>query len=164
MPPDEHGIRIRIPVHSLLQVLGQVLLMRGVLNDRNPQCVMVAQVALLGGAPGKALDLLDVVDLKDLVKARALGLEEQSDEDSPLRVRMDATAGVATREGGQEEGRALRRLVARRRTEVAALFEGRLLGGEGEHVYVCVFHEFLLDARGRDVDEVSGLALIVSMT
>lgn len=116
---------------------------------------MIPQVARLAKSLAKALDLLNVVNLKDFILAGPLRLEQQGDEDGPLRVRVDAAPGVAAGKGGEEERRALAGLVARRRAQVGAVLKGGLLRGEGEDVDVCVFHEFLLDAGGGEVDEVA---------
>ena len=107
---------------------------------------MVSQVARLGEALAKALDLLNVVNLKDFILAWALSLEKQRYKHGPLRVRVDAAACVAARESRQEERRALAGLVAGRGAQVGAVLKGWLLGGEREDVDVCVFHEFFLDA------------------
>lgn len=152
---DQDGVGIRILLHGLLEILGQVLLMRGILNDGDPQRVVIAQVPLLGHAPPEALDLLNVVDLKHLVLARPLSLEEQRHEDCPLGVRVDAAAGVAAGKGREEERRALGGLVAGRGAEICALLVVLLGAVEGEDVDVGVLHEFLLDARGGDVDAVT---------
>lgn len=109
MPPDKHSIRIRILLHGLLEKLGEVLLMGGILNDRDPQGVMIPQVARLAETAAKALDLLDVVDFKYL--AVALGLEQEGDKHGPLGVCVDAARGAAAGEGGEEERRALGGLV-----------------------------------------------------
>ena len=147
MSPNQHGIGIRILFHSLLKILGQILLMRGVLNDRDPERVMIPQVALLRHPPPEALDLLDVVDLKDFILTWTLGLEQQRDEHGPLGVRVDAAAGVAAGEGCEEEGRALGGLVAWGGAEIGArVLEGVLVGVDGEDVDVGVLHQFLLDA------------------
>lgn len=147
MPPHKHSIRIRILVHSGLQKLCKILLMRGVLNDGNAQRIMISQVARLGEALAKALDLLNVVNLKHFILAGTLGFKKQRHEHGPLRVRVDAAAGVAARKGCEEERRALAGLVAGRGAQVGAVLKGWiLLGGEGEDVDVCVFHEFFLDA------------------
>jgi hypothetical protein len=84
MTTDENSICVRVLVHSLLEILSQILLMRGVLDDGNAESVMVAQVACLVHATAKALDLLDVVDLKDTVLSRALRLKQESNKDGPL--------------------------------------------------------------------------------
>ena len=113
---------------------------------------MVAQVARLLEAPAEAFDLLNVVDLKDGAVAVVVGLclEQEGDEDGPVGVGVDAAAGVAAGEGGEEEGRALGGLVDGRGAEVGPLellvAVGRVLGLEGEDVDVGGLHEFLLDA------------------
>lgn len=112
VPSDQHSISIGILLHRLLKILSQVLLMGSVLDDRNPESVVVSQVTLLSHTAAEALDLLDIVDLEDLVFARALGLKEESDEDGPLGVSVDAAAGVAAGECGEEERCALGGLVA----------------------------------------------------
>lgn len=128
--------------------------MRRVLDDRNPQRIMISQVAHFAEPFAKALDLLNVVNLKDLA-AVTPGLEQQRNEHGPVGVRVDAAAGAAAGEGGEEEGRALGGLVGGRRAQVGALLEGGLLVFEGEDVDVGWFHEFLLDARGGEVDEIA---------
>ncbi|CAH0049631.1 unnamed protein product [Clonostachys solani] len=131
---------------------------------------MVAQVAGLVHALAEALDLLNVVDLEDPVVAGALGFKEQSDEDGPLGVGVDAAAGAAAGEGGEEERGALGRLVDWGRPDVGALLECGLLGGEGEDVDVGGLHELLLDARGGEIDKapdkangISGDDVVASM-
>lgn len=116
---------------------------------------MVPQVTHLAEPLAKALDLLNVVNLKDLVVA--LGLEQQRDEHGPVGVRVDAAAGAAAGEGGEEEGRALGGLVGWRGAEIGALLlVGGILVFEGEDVDVGWLHEFFLDAGGGEVDEVAG--------
>lgn len=161
MSTDQHSIGIRVLFHGSLEELGEVLLMRRVFNDGDAQGVVVAEVARLLEALAEALDLLNVVNLKHLGVAALLLLEEQGDEDGPLRVRVDAAAGVAARKGGEEERRALAGLVAGWRAQVGAVLKGGLLGGEGEDVDVGVFHQLLLHARGGNVDEVTGRELLV---
>lgn len=123
---------------------------------------MISQVPTLPEPATESLDLLNVVDLKHFslffipFLTATLALEKESDENSPVRVRVDATTCVAFREGGEEEGCALRGFVVRRRPQVHALFRvGRGgLGSEGQDVNVFGFHEFFLDAGRRKVDEV----------
>lgn len=67
MPPDEHGISIRILIHGLLQELCEILLMGRVLDHGDPQRIVVSEVPNLAHALAEALDLLDIVDLEDLV-------------------------------------------------------------------------------------------------
>lgn len=160
MAPHQNSIRIRVLLHSSLKILRQVLLMRRVLNNRNAQRIMIPQVTHFPHALAKALDLLNVVDLED---AAALCLEEQGDEDGPVGVGVDAAAGAAAGEGGEEEGRALGGLVEGRGAEVGSLLEGGFLVFEGEDVDVGGFHEFFLDARGGEVDEIAGGWLVMGL-
>jgi hypothetical protein len=108
MPSDQHRTSIRVLLHRLLQALRQILLMRRVLDNRYRQRVEEAQIAY-SAAFGNPLDLLDARDLEGArggPGGRILGLslfDEERDEDSPLRVRVDAAAGVALAEGGVEE-------------------------------------------------------------
>jgi len=116
---------------------------------------MVPQVARLGETLAEALDLLDVVDLEDLAAARVgVGLEEESDKDGPLGVSVDAASGVALREGGEEEGRALGGTTGGGRSDVGAGAWG-ILEAQGEDVEVGWFHEFFLDAGWGDVNEIT---------
>lgn len=142
---NQHCVRVWVLLHSLLEELSQVFLVGCVLDDGDAERVMVAQVSRLVHALAEALDLLNVVDLEDPVVAGALGLEEQRDEDGPLGVGVNAAAGAAAGERGEEERRALGRLVDRGRSDVGALLERGLLGGEGEDVDVGGLHELLLD-------------------
>jgi hypothetical protein len=104
MPPYKHRIRIGILLHGGLEALCEILLVRRVLDNGDPQAVKVSQVADLVAALGYALDLLDLLDLKAYVGPE-VALDQQRDEDGPLRVRVDAAAGAALK-GGVEEGRA----------------------------------------------------------
>lgn len=166
MSAHKHRVRVRVLLHGLLQILGQVLLVRRVLDDGDAQGVVVAQVARLLVSLAEALDLLNVVNLKDLGVAAGLGallLEEQGDEDGPLGVRVDAAAGAAAREGGEEERRALAGLEGGRGAQVGPVLQGGLLGSEGENVDVGVLHEFLLDARRGNIDKVTKYMKSISM-
>ena len=92
MSPDQHSVRIRVLLHSFLHELGEILLVRRVLDDRNAQRVMVPEVSRLLETAPEPFDLLDVVDLKDLALftvAAMLRLEEKRHEHGPLRVRVD---------------------------------------------------------------------------
>lgn len=132
--------------------------MRRVLDHRNPQGVVVSEVADLVHALSEPLDLLNVVDLEDLPAVslpRALRLEQQRDQDGPLRMGVDAAAGTALGEGREEERRALRGLVSGGRAEVCPVAEGSGLRCEGEDVNVGSFHELLLHTRRRNVDEIA---------
>lgn len=148
VPTDEDGIRIRVLVHGLLEKLGQVLLVGGVLDNGDAEGVVVPQIALLAVPLPESLDLLDVVDLEELGVAagRCRRLEDEGDEHGPVRVGVDAAAGAALGKGGEEERRALRRLVEGRRAQVGAVLEGGFLGGEGEDVDVGRLHELFLHA------------------
>ena len=88
---------------------------------------MIPQTTRLRIPPAKALDLLNVVDLEHGGVGR-LALEEQRDQHRPLRVRVDAAAGVALGEGGDEEGRALGGLEGGRGAQVDAIFGVELCG------------------------------------
>ena len=105
----ENGVGIGIFVHGGLKELSQVLLMSRVLDDGDGQRIMVAEVACLPISTTEALDLLNVVDFEFVaLDSRMLGaLKNQGDKHGPLAVSMDAAAGVAFGEGGQEKRRAL---------------------------------------------------------
>ena len=114
VPLDQHRARLRPLPDRSLQTILQVLLVRGVLDNRDLHRVEVAQVAqfpsALGdfhapcSAAGDALDLLDLVHREDvLVGALLASLTQQSDEHRPLRVCVNAAAGVARRESRKEE-------------------------------------------------------------
>lgn len=83
---------------------------------------MISQIALLLIPLSKSLDLLDVVDLKDVFVCGVTAFEEKGDQHRPLGVRVDAAAGVALVEGGEEEGGALGGLEGGWLAEVYALF------------------------------------------
>lgn len=70
---DEDSVCVGILIHRFFKILGQVLLMRSVLDDWDAKGVMIAQVACLVHATAKALDLLNVVDLENPVLSGALG-------------------------------------------------------------------------------------------
>lgn len=78
--------------------------MRRILNDGDPKRVMIPQVPNLPVSLAKPFNLLDIVDLKQFT---VLCLKNKSDENSPVRVRVDATPCVPFGECGEEEGRAL---------------------------------------------------------
>lgn len=67
MSPHQHRIRIRIPIHRYLQTRRQVLLVRGVFDDRHRELVEVSEHALLAFAAGDTFDLLDLLDLEACV-------------------------------------------------------------------------------------------------
>lgn len=83
MPPNKHSIRIWISLHSLLQLLRQILLMGRILNDRNDQFIIITQTPLLPPSLANPLDLLQMLNFKAGLLAM-LPLYEQRDEDSPL--------------------------------------------------------------------------------
>ena len=76
--------------------------MRRVLDDGYAQTIVVAQVALLPPAFWYALDLFNLLNLEACVFSK-VALDEEGDEDGPLRVGVDAAAGAAFK-GGHEEG------------------------------------------------------------
>lgn len=84
MTTHEHSICVGVLLHSLLKILSQILFMGSVLNNRNAKSVMISQVASLVHTTTKALDLLDVVDLKNTVLSRALRFKQESNKDGPL--------------------------------------------------------------------------------
>lgn len=125
--------------------------MRRVLNHGNHKRIMVPKVPALLEALAEPLDLLNVVDAELLA---SLLFEDQRHEDGPVGVGVDAAAGIALGEGGEEEGGALAGLVNRWAAEVDSLAagEGLRLGGEREDVDVGGLHELLLNTRRGEVD------------
>lgn len=115
---------------------------------------MVPQIPRLLEPPPKPLDLLNIINLKD-VRLRPALLQQQRDQHRPLRVRVDAAPGVALVERRQEERGTLRRLEGGRGAQVDALF-GVGLRLEGQDVDVFGLHELFLHAGGSEVDEVTG--------
>jgi len=96
MSPYQDGVRVGVLVHGLLEEFSQVLFVGRVLDDGDPERVVVAQVAALLEALAEALDLLNVVD-EEL--AAALLLQDQGHQDGPVRVRVDTAPGAALGEG-----------------------------------------------------------------
>lgn len=92
MSADKHGICVGVFVHSSLQTTGQVLLEGSVLNDGDLQGIEEPKHTL-ALATGDTLDLLNVVDLEASIWATRL-LHQQGHENSPLRVRVDATSST----------------------------------------------------------------------
>ena len=90
MSSDKHRIGIRVFVHRSLQTTGQVLFKGSVIDDGNAESVMVSKHALALAA-GNALDLLDIANLKGRV-GPLFALHQQSHQDRPLGVRVDAAA------------------------------------------------------------------------
>lgn len=154
MSPNKDGIGVRVLLHGLLEELGEVLLMRSVLDDRNAQRIVVVQVALLLVAAAEPLDLLNVVDLEDLILFGTLALQDQGHQHRPVRVGVDAAPGSALGEGGHEKGCALRGPASRRLVQVDAVLGVRLLRNR-EHEEVRTLHELLLHARRRDPDKIA---------
>jgi hypothetical protein len=133
--------------------------MRSVLDNRYPQTIVVAQIALLAAALGYAFDLLDFLDLEACIGAE-VAFDEECDEDSPLRVRVDAAAGAAL-ECSHEEGRTgggLEDLVSYEHVEYIRKYSSYLrlskvfLAVEVHYEHISRLHEFLLYAAGRNVD------------
>lgn len=75
--------------------------MWGVLNDWNPQGIMIAEVSQLLISLAKALDLLDIVYLEQIGVRRGR-LQEEGYQDGPLRVCVDAASGIALGERSNE--------------------------------------------------------------
>lgn len=155
MSPNQHRIRIRVFIHRRLQAIRQILLKRRILNHRNPQRIMVPQIPRLLEPPPKPLDLLNIINLKDVRLRRPALLQQQRDQHRPLRVRVDAAPGVALVERRQEERGTLRWLEGGRGAQVDALL-GVGLRLQGQHVDVFGLHELFLHAGGSEVDEVTG--------
>ena len=119
VPPDQHSARLRPLLNCLLQRLPQILFVRCIVDDGNPHGIEVAQVTdfaaafcdlgTTGAATGDAFDLLDLVDAEDRVGLGVCriglksGFADQSHEDGPLGVSVDAAAGVAMCECCQKE-------------------------------------------------------------
>lgn len=76
--------------------------MRRVLDNRDAQPLKVAEIALFTPALWNSLDLLNLFDLKASVAAK-VALDEEGDENGPLRVGVNTAAG-ATLKGSVEEG------------------------------------------------------------
>lgn len=100
MSSYQDRICVRILVHGSLQALGQILFKRSILDDWNSQSIMISQVAGLLKAFTEAFDLLNVVDLEHACVW--LAFEEERDEDSPLGMRMNATARISFGKGSYE--------------------------------------------------------------
>lgn len=81
-------------------------------------------------------------------------LQKQSNKDGPLGVGVYAASGISFGEGCHEERGALRGLEGGWRAEVDS-FLGVSLLGNCKDVDVFWFHEFFLDARGCEVDEIT---------
>jgi hypothetical protein len=83
MSPHKNSIGIWVPLHSLLQLIRQVLLMGCILNNRNDQFVIVPQTPLLPSTFSNPLNLLQMLNLKASIFAM-LPLHEERDKDGPL--------------------------------------------------------------------------------
>lgn len=65
MSPDQHGMRVRPRLDSILKRIPQILLVGRVLNDRNLQSIKVPQIShSIPIARGDPLDLLEFFNLK----------------------------------------------------------------------------------------------------
>jgi hypothetical protein len=105
MPLNQHRTSLRPLLDSRLKTLFQILLVRSILNDRDLHRVKVSQIAQLPSALGDfhassssardSLDLLDLVHGEDVFVSLLSALAQKSDEHRPLRVRVNAAAGVA---------------------------------------------------------------------
>jgi hypothetical protein len=166
MPLDQNCIAVRILFHRRLQALPEILLVRRVLDNRNPQTIIVAKIALLAATVGDAFDLLDLFDFEACVGAK-VALDNEGHEDSPLRVRVNAAACAALERGEEERGACggfedlvkvnnmnLRALQVAASEKLYLGFAEVLLAVEVHHKHVRRLHEFLLHAAGRNVDLV----------
>lgn len=104
---------------------------------------MISQVSRFGVPSSETLDLFYIVDLKNS-GIGGLTLKKERNEDSPLRVRVDAAPGITFGEGGNEEGCTLRGLESRRGAEVDAVLGVELLR-EFEDIDVFWLHQLFLD-------------------
>ncbi|KAI6770196.1 hypothetical protein HG530_004825 [Fusarium avenaceum] len=102
MTTNQDSICVGVLLHRLFKILGQVLLVGGILDDRDAKGIMVAQVARLVHAPTKTLDLLNVIDLEHAVFTRTLSLKQESDEHGPVRVSVNTAASSSAGKGGEE--------------------------------------------------------------
>jgi hypothetical protein len=105
MPLNQYRTSLRPLLDSRLQTLFQILLVRSVLNNRDLHRVKVSQISQLPSAfcdfhassssARDSLDLLDLVHGEDVFVSLLSALAQKSDEHRPLRVRVNAAAGVA---------------------------------------------------------------------
>lgn len=152
MSPHQHSVCVWVGIHRLLQAFSEILLERGVVNDRNPQRVVVAVIPFALSL-GDAFDLLDIADLKVALLAE-VALDQQCHQHCPLRVGVNTAAGALVK-GGKEERGAIGGLQIERLANVFPR-RWRIFGRwvlQDEHV-VRLEH-FLLDARGRDENVLS---------
>lgn len=122
--PHQHSVCIWVGVHRLLQAFGEILLERGVVNDGNPQRVVVPVIPFAFSL-GDAFDLLDIADLKVTLLAE-LALDQQRHQDCPLGVGVNTAAGALVK-GGKEERGAIGGLQVERLANVFAR-RGRIFG------------------------------------
>lgn len=116
MPSDQHRTRLRPLDNRLFQRIPQILLVRRIVNNRDPHRIEEAQITQfttpLGdfgravAASGDAFDLLDLGYAEDGgggVRGLLGGAAEEGHEDGPLRVRVDTAARAAVLVHGEEE-------------------------------------------------------------
>lgn len=152
MSPDEHSICVRVLVHRSLQATGQVFLECGVFNDGNAEGIEESKHTL-SFAAGNTLDLLNVVDLEASVGA-LLPLHQQSHQNRPLRVGMDAAASSLL-EGCEEQWGTGGGVELEGLADVVAV-RGRILGGGPfEDENVVRLDQFLLDPGRGNVDVIA---------
>lgn len=130
MSADEDSVCIGVLVHCFLQTTGEIFLESGILDDRDPQGVVVSEHAL-SSALWNSLDLLNVADLEASVFA-LFAFDEESHQDGPLRVGVDASSG-GTVEGRQEKWCAGRRVKIQWLPDVLAGGRGVLWRGVGHN-------------------------------
>lgn len=152
MSPHEHRIGVGVLVHRCLQTFRQVLLVWGVLNDRDAQSVVVVQVAL-ALATRNTLDLLDVAHLEACFRAH-LPFNQQGDQDCPLRVSVNTTASTLLK-GREEQRGAGGWLQCEGLADIVAVFGGVFLGGPLDDEDVVGLDQFLLDTGGRKEDVIA---------
>lgn len=99
VPPDKNRVCVRVLVHGCLQTTGEVLFEGGVFNNGNLQSIEEPEHALSFTA-GNTLDLLNVADLETSIRA-LLPLHQQSDQNRPLRMSVDAAPSTMLK-GSQE--------------------------------------------------------------
>lgn len=150
--PHEHRISIRVLVHRSLQTAGQVLFERSIIDDRDAQGIVVSKHTL-ALTLGDTLDLFDVVDLKASIGA-LFPLNQQGDQDSPLRVGMDA-ATRAMLKGSEEQRRASGWVEVERFANIGTITGGVLGGWPLHDKNILGLHQFLLNTRWRDVDVIA---------
>lgn len=105
MSPHKHRISVRPVLDSLFKRIPQILFVSRIFDDRDPEFVVVAQVAcfFFAVASGDTLDLFDLLDFKDIFVEGGGLLAEEGYKDCGLRVGMDATLSIAHSVGCHEE-------------------------------------------------------------